>query len=166
MAKNIYLVGFMGAGKTRVGQCLSELLNCRFIDLDVEIELRASTRIREIFELCGEAAFRQLESRELLRVSAESGAVIAVGGGAFCSAENRNLIRSTGSSVWLDAPIEVLCERCEGDDSRPLFRSRPEMQALLEARLPSYAEADVRVPVAGFSPEEIARQIAALLWKT
>lgn len=159
----VYLVGFMGTGKTEVGRRLAELLDWTLIDLDQEIELRDGTAIREIFERRGEAHFRALERQELQRVSERKHTVVAVGGGAFCSAENREVIARTGVSIWLDGPIEVLFARCRGEASRPLFTTREEMAQLLERRRPDYAKADLHVQVAGQSVDDVALRIRAAL---
>lgn len=159
----VYLVGFMGTGKTEVGHRLAELLEWTFIDLDQEIEKRDGTTIREIFERLGEAHFRALERQELQRVSKRRHAVVAVGGGAFCSAENQEIMARTGISVWLDAPVEVLFARCCGEASRPLFTTMEEMALLLERRRPHYAKADLHVQVVGQSVDDLALQIRAAL---
>jgi shikimate kinase len=159
----IYIVGFMGTGKSSVGLRLAENLGWTFCDLDTEIERAAGQTVSEIFRNRGEADFRRLESDELRRVSARSSAVVALGGGAFCSEENRRVTAATGTSVWLDAPLEVIMARCAGDSSRPLFGDRRAMAALLESRRPAYELADLRVEVEGLTAEEIATRILALL---
>jgi shikimate kinase len=161
---HIYLVGFMGAGKTCVGRCVAGLLGLPFIDLDHEIEEREGTSIREIFSRCGEARFRLLENEELKRVSAGASHVIALGGGTFCRPENCAIIEATGKSVWLDAPLDVIVARCDdGNASRPLFTTRTEMESLLEARRPFYDKSDIRIDVAGLTIEGAAKQIVQVL---
>ena len=157
---NVYLVGFMGAGKTEVGRRLAGLLRWTFVDLDCRIAARKGMAIPEIFRVEGEAAFRALESAELKCAGEGQRQVVAVGGGCFCSPENRAVIAGTGLSVWLDAPIELLHSRCSPDPgSRPLFSGIGEMAALLERRLPYYAGAQLRIQVAGRSVDDLARQI-------
>src|SRR5512143_1730792 len=92
MHSNVYLVGFMGAGKTCVGRRLAEMLSCGFIDLDDRIEENAGRSIRDIFARQGEPFFRTLETEELDQVSALSGQVVALGGGAFCLERNREIV--------------------------------------------------------------------------
>jgi shikimate kinase len=160
----VYLVGFMGAGKSAVGECLAEMLRWSFFDLDREIEKRAAMTIPEIFRYYGEARFRTLETEELERMSGLTDAVVALGGGAFCSPEIREIVARTGVSVWLDAPLELLFERCRVEAAaRPLFTTREEMAGLLERRRPSYAESAHHVMVAGKSADEIAREICSLI---
>jgi shikimate kinase len=157
----IYLVGFMGAGKTSVGRRVSEMLGWSFVDLDQKIEETAGESIRELFRREGEAYFRGLEGTELQRVSRQERTVVALGGGAFCSAENQRVIQTTGASVWLDAPIDLLFSRCSGDSTRPLFTNRQEMEELLERRRPHYEKANLHLKVAGLSVEEIAQKVVA-----
>ncbi len=162
---NIYLVGFMGAGKTSVGQRLAEILQWHFVDLDREIERRDGRPIREIFSAEGEPYFRRLESEELLRASGCRRTVVALGGGAFVDERNRELVAKTGTSVWLDAPMETLYPRCAEDPLRPLASSREEMERLLERRRPFYGFAAMRIEVAGLSIDEIARRIRDAIGK-
>jgi shikimate kinase len=156
----VYLVGFMGAGKTEVGRRLSELLGWSFVDLDHEIEKRAGIPISEIFRQHGEAHFRVMEREELKRVCRAKDAVVALGGGAFSSDENREDIFRTGIAVWLDVPLEVLHARCRRDpSSRPLFDTKEAMATLLKQRLPHYAEAQLHVRAADCSIEDLAHQV-------
>ncbi len=156
----IYLVGFMGAGKTEVGRRLAELLSWPFVDLDQEIERREGKTISEIFRERGEAFFRELERQELLRVSREKNTVVAVGGGAFCVPEIQEIIAGTGMSVWLDAPLDLLLARCKAAaGSRPLLTTRQEMSLLLERRRPYYEKATLRLQVAGLDVDGVARRI-------
>jgi len=161
--KIIYLVGFMGAGKSAVGHQLAILLERPFIDLDEEIERRRGHPIREIFRLEGEAVFRAIESRELEHVSRQAGTVVALGGGTFCGDANRRFIETHGLSVWLDAPLEVLLSRCDRDGTRPLLAGRTEIEGLFERRRPLYAMADIRIDAARNSTEQLAAEIAAVL---
>src|SRR5436190_21025868 len=105
---SIYLVGFMGAGKTSVGQRLAELLGWSFVDVDQKIEEREGTPIREIFLRAGEPYFRRVESVELHSLSAARNLVVALGGGAFCGLENQRVAQRSGTRVGLDAPLATL----------------------------------------------------------
>ena len=157
---NIYIVGFMGSGKSSVGRRLAELLGWAFLDLDEEIEKQEGKPIPEIFGLQGENHFRSLERRELGTASRRSRTVVALGGGAFCSTESQEIIAHTGISIWLDAPLEILFARCSACPSlRPLFAGIDEMAKLLERRIPSYTRAQIRVPVGSRSIDELARKI-------
>jgi shikimate kinase len=149
----------MGSGKTSVGRRLAELLGWSFVDLDDEIEKRAGMRIRELFRIHGEEHFRRLERQELAQTREISQAVVALGGGAFCSDENRELIAPFGVTVWLDSPFELSIARCGDDGSRPLAGSPVEMAKLLERRRPFYARASLRVETAGRPADDVAHEI-------
>ncbi len=159
----IYVVGFMGVGKTSVGGRLAELLGRRFVDLDQEIEKSAGMPIRSIFLTKGEEWFRAAERAELEKFSSLSNAVVALGGGAICHERNRGTVEATGVSVWLDASIETIYARCAGDKTRPLFTSFSEMGLLLERRRRFYEMARLRVAVGDESVDDLARRIIRLL---
>ena len=161
--KQIYLVGFMGSGKSTVGELLSKELGWPFIDLDTVIEAGRGVSIREIFERSGEAFFRQLERAALTEVLKSEPVVIALGGGTFANQANVELIRETGgTTIWLDCPMEILFQRCSGMVTRPLFRDSESLQGLLDLRLPYYRLAEFRVPTEGRSAQEVAEQILRL----
>ncbi len=159
----IFLVGFMGAGKTSVGRAMAELIGFDFIDLDEIIQARAGKTISAIFAEDGEAAFRRMEREAIISYRGRKRTVVALGGGAYISEENRAIIRSIGKSVWLDCPLEICLKRTMGDDSRPLLKSELEMKRLYESRLPFYSLADFVVRSAGESIEEAARRIVEML---
>jgi shikimate kinase len=159
----IYLVGFMGTGKTSVGRCLAEFLGWSFTDLDASIERREGIPIREIFRLKGEPYFRGIEREELRKLSFLRESVVALGGGAFCSDENIAIVKASGISVWLDLPLESLQDRCVSDGTRPLFTTPEETEALFRSRLPSYSKADLRLELKDLTVEDAARQILVLL---
>jgi shikimate kinase len=138
---NIYLVGLMGAGKTTVGRQLAKRLHRRFLDSDHEIEARTGVRIPTIFEIEGEAGFRRRESQVLQELSKEIDLILATGGGAVLSAENRDCLRETGTVIYLHAPPEVLYERTRHDRNRPLLQVHDPLQKLkqlYEQRDPLY----------------------------
>ncbi|HLF85404.1 MAG TPA: shikimate kinase [Blastocatellia bacterium] len=160
----IFLVGFMGAGKTTVGGVLARHLGYDFFDLDELIAARAGKSVQEIFAELGEAEFRRLESGAIQSCRGMVRAVIALGGGAYVSEENRTSLREIGKSIWLDCPLEICLNRIAGDESRPLLGDRDEMWALLTRRRAAYAQADYRVR-GELSPEELAIEITGLLGK-
>lgn len=146
----IYLVGFMGSGKTSVGSALAERLVCPMVDLDLAVESMTGETIRETFERRGEPWFREREAMLLRGTAALSRAVVAVGGGTFVFPDNAVFIKSHGISIFLDVPFEVIAARLEDKAAnRPLFRSFEEARSLYEARLPSYKMADWTISVSG-----------------
>lgn len=146
--RSVVLVGMMGAGKTSVGKRLAGRLGLTFIDADTAIEEAAKKSVTEIFAEHGEDYFRQGERRVIARLLREPRQIIATGGGAFMNAETRAAIRSAGLSIWLKADWELLYERVRRRPTRPLLQTAdPEgtLRALVEARYPVYAEADLTV---------------------
>lgn len=165
----LVLVGFMGAGKTTVGGLLAERLGWRFVDLDDRVVAADGRPVARIFAESGEEVFRRLETaalRDLLaEIDAQSGWVVAVGGGAFVEPQNRALLRQAVLPVaWLDAPVEELAERCRsGDPERPLARDPNQFRQLYELRRRRYMEADVRVDTSGASAGQVAERVMAAL---
>lgn len=159
----VFLVGFMGAGKTTVGRALAEYLEYDFFDLDELIEARAGKSVQAIFAELGEAEFRRLEHDAIRSCANLSRAVIALGGGAYASEENRELLRTIGGTVWLDCPLEVCLRRISGDQSRPLLGDQNEMRELLGERRAAYDRADYVVHTGELSPEQIVIEITTLL---
>jgi shikimate kinase len=151
----IFLVGFMGSGKSTVGRALAEELGWAFADLDEDIEKREGMSINQIFETRGEAQFRQAESAALQdRVrSVERGkpCVIALGGGAFLSEDNFQVISNNGVSVWLDCPFSTVERRLAGQhiehNHRPLARDAEKLRELFALRRAGYERADYCVTV-------------------
>jgi thiamine-phosphate pyrophosphorylase len=157
LPRKIWLVGFMGSGKTTVGCRLAQRLGLPFFDLDVEIEKASGKPVRAIFEQEGEAAFRLRERAYVEGAGSISAGVFAAGGGTFASEENRRSILRGGTCVFLDVPFEALVERLQGKLDRPLFRDREQARALLEERLHFYRMSAIHVRLQGTeTPEEAA----------
>ncbi len=164
--KLIVIVGFMGCGKTVVAQEVSRLLDRPCVDLDERIEDAEGRSPALIIGEDGEEAFRRKETsalRELLH--GDKQAVVALGGGAWTNAVNRELIRSVDSVVvWLDTPLDICWRRIAQDDqSRPMAPSRAAAERLFSERLPFYRMADLRIGFADQSPTQLAENITALL---
>jgi shikimate kinase len=169
----IFLIGFMGAGKSIVGRHLAERLGWAFEDLDERIEERQRRKVHEIFRESGEAEFRVAERaalRELLsemRVGARK--VVALGGGAFVQGENVNLIEDAGpATIFLDASVNELWRRCREQSEResverPLLRSLSSFRALYKARRPHYARASLHYATDGKTVDEIAVGLTEML---
>jgi shikimate kinase len=154
--RNLYLIGMMGSGKTTVGRLLSQHLNYQFFDTDVLIEQVKGQSIKDIFASSGEDYFRQLESQELAKISADTHRMIATGGGIVERRENWSYLHH-GLIVWLDAPLEILLSRLASDTTRPL---KSELESRLEKRQPLYAQADLQITIAeGDTPEAIAARV-------
>jgi shikimate kinase len=161
----VFLVGFMGAGKTTVGRALARALPALFWDLDARLEASFRMSVAEVFRTAGEPAFRVEESVQLQRVSAAPSAVIATGGGTFVSAENRDTIGTAGISVFLDVPWEEIVRRLPGKRcERPLFASLEGAFELFSYRVPFYRLANLVVrPEPDEGPDAVADRIAALV---
>jgi shikimate kinase len=156
----------MGSGKSTVGHALSEHLGWPFVDLDQEIEQREGTTIAEIFESRGEAEFRRIESEVLkARVKYISGGrpnIVALGGGAFHSDENIDLLTNNGVPIWLDCPFEHLERRVAQANHRPLARDPVRFRSLYESRRATYARAEYRIEVKSDDPQHAVADILAL----
>ena len=159
----IFLIGFMGAGKTTVGQALARHLHYEFRDLDRLIEARAGKSVAEIFAESGEPEFRRLENETIQTCRDLTHAVVALGGGAYTSEENRLLLRSIGTTVWLDCPLRICLRRISSDPSRPLLGDENEMSELLERRRAAYALADHIVRTGKLSPRQLVIEISRTL---
>jgi len=157
--QRIYLVGFMGAGKSTVGRELSLKLRFPFLDLDSEIEATEGLAVREIFARFGEPRFRELEREHLKRVSQTPQAVIALGGGVYVDPENRNVVDATGVAVWLETSFKSIRERVRPDGTRPLLSDTARAEKLYAERLPAYRLAPVHVLTDNRLPNEIAEEI-------
>lgn len=140
---NLYLVGLMGAGKTSVGRLLAKRLGKRFVDSDHEIEARTGVRIPVIFEIEGEAGFRQREVAMIDELTTTEGVVLATGGGAVLDPRNREALRTRGTVVYLRASVDELWNRTRRDRNRPLLQTadpRGRLAELMEIRDPLYRE--------------------------
>ena len=166
--RTVFLVGFMGAGKTSVGRALSRRLGLPFQDLDDRIQDREGKTIAQIFRESGEAGFRKAETaalRELLTELSSSSRVVALGGGAFVQAVNAELIQeSRVHSVFLDAPVKELLRRCEEEQKeRPLRQNPKQFRELYAKRRPSYLKAAVRIDTNGKDVDAVAAEVACSL---
>ena len=162
-SRTIFLVGFMGAGKSSVGAALSRNLGWPFEDLDERIEAQEGRSIEQIFQQSGETEFRRIEHvalRSLIRELGSSQKVVAVGGGAFAQANNAELLEAAGFPViFLDAPVEELFRRCQEQQlNRPLRRDLDEFRRLYDARRSGYMKAAVRIETSGKDVEEVAAE--------
>jgi shikimate kinase len=162
----LYLVGFMGTGKSAIGAALAQELGWQFVDIDAEIEREEQTSIARIFLERGEQAFRDLETAMIGRcvraVEAGSPSVFALGGGAFVQPRNWELLENNGVTVWIDCPLHVVRCRLDGDQTRPLARDPERLSKLFEDRRPLYSRADYRVEVIDEDIPAVIRRILQL----
>lgn len=162
-SNNIILVGLMGAGKTTVGKLLARHLNKTFIDSDHEIERRTGVNIPLIFELEGEAGFREREAIVIAELCQLRDLVLATGGGAVLREENRRTLQKSGTVVYLRAQVKDLWQRTRHDRSRPLLRTadpKAKLQELFAQRDPIYrAVADIIMDTGDQSVHGLVRQL-------
>ena len=165
--RNIVVVGMMGCGKSAVGRLLGDELDLPYFDSDTEIIQAAGLSIAEIFSRFGEDYFRSGERRVVARLLAEGPSVLSLGGGAFLSAETRELIKLYGVSIWLMADVELLYSRImRRPRSRPLLDTadpKATLGALLEMRAPTYALADIHVASSSVSKNQTGEAVLKAL---
>jgi shikimate kinase len=167
-AQTVFLIGFMGSGKTTVGRELARRLSWQFVDLDEAIGLREGRSVSDIFKHDGESEFRIAETAALSEVmqSMDRNCVVALGGGAFAQDQNRELLAGR-LSVFLQAPVEELWLRCSQDRSiRPLAKEREQFGRLHAERLPFYEQATLTVQTFSKHPVVICAEIEAALQHT
>jgi len=152
----IFLIGFMGSGKSTVGPVLAGKLGWNFVDLDREIEREQGKSIREIFEHQGESEFRRIEMNCLRSLKNRAACVVALGGGAFVQEANRPIVTELGVSVFLDCRLEVIQARCSADGTRPLFETPELVRDLYTLRYPLYRQSDFSIDVSDINPAQAA----------
>ncbi len=165
-SRSIVFVGLMGAGKTAIGRRVASALELPFTDSDHEIETVSRMTVPELFERYGEAEFRSLEQRVILRVLENGPQVLSTGGGAFMNAQTRAAIAEHGLSVWLKADLDTLMERVSKKQNRPLLKTadpRATLEKLMQDRYPVYAEADLTVLTREERKEVIAAEVIEAL---
>ena len=162
----IYLVGFMGCGKTTIGRLLAERIGWHFADLDHDIEKVHGRTVQQIFASDGEPHFSNLEHHALkARVNeVERGkpCVLALGGGTFVRPDNYALLENNGVTLWLDAPFELIQKRVPADGTRPLAADPVKFRELFDARRSLYSLADHRIGIESEDPEVNVDAIIAL----
>lgn len=161
----LYLVGFMGCGKSTIGQLVAYELGWTFIDIDQEIETSERMSIAQIFDHRGERVFRQIETEmihEKVRlVQRGRPVVMALGGGAFAQEQLYDFLEENGVTVWLDCPLEVVRGRIGAAHERPLARDPAALAELYERRRDAYARADFRID-ASHEPGKVCSAILEL----
>lgn len=163
---NIYLVGFMGTGKTSVGRLLAKEKGWNFIDLDELIELKQQRRIVDIFAKEGEPYFRKIEKKLLKQVSTQKKFVVACGGGVVLDKDNIKVMKKTGALICLCANCEEILKRVSSSTHRPILnvaKPRERIELLLKMRAPYYMQADKMIDTSGLSVKQVVAKISKIL---
>lgn len=159
---NVYLVGFMGTGKTVVGFELSRRLNRAFFDLDELIEKKEQRKISDIFAKDGEPYFRSVEKDVLYEVSLLNNIIVSCGGGIVLVEDNVKAMKATGVIICLAAEPEAILKRTERTAHRPLLNTenpRQIIEELLKKRLPFYAKADYTIETSALGISDVVNKI-------
>ncbi|MGK6313210.1 shikimate kinase [Neorhizobium sp. DT-125] len=162
--RNLVFVGLMGAGKSVIGRLVAQSLSIPFIDTDAEIERVSRMTVSELFAAYGEAEFRSLETRVIERLLRSGPRVVSTGGGAFINENTRRQIKRGGISIWLKADLDVLWERVNKRDHRPLLKTenpRQTLENLMIQRYPIYAEADLTVQSENVRKDVMVNEVLA-----
>lgn len=165
--KNIFLIGFMGCGKSTMARFLSRDLDVELVEMDETIEAETGMTINEIFEKYGEKHFRDLESQLILRIAEKGGAVVSCGGGAILRQENVENMKKNGQIIYLSATPETIYTRVRHSTNRPLLNGNMNVEyisSLMEKRLPLYENAaDIIIYVDGKEKQEVVEEIKKIL---
>jgi len=166
LVKAIYLTGFMGAGKTTIGEQLGIELSLPVIDTDKEIEKKQGLTIKQIFEQYGEAYFRELET-EILKTLPSENVIITTGGGIVIKRENRELMKNNGQIILLHAEIDVVYDRIHADPNRPIAskKSKQQLASLYLSRKSFYEDCSIKIETGNKSIAEIVKDMILRLKK-
>jgi shikimate kinase len=156
-ADKLYLVGFMGAGKSTTAAALGRRIGWRAEDIDSRIESREHRSVATIFSNDGELYFRTVERQVLRELLPERNVVVAAGGGTFIEPENRALMLADGAVAWLDIPLSCVIERIPRDGRRPLAADLAQLEQLYQRRRAAYEEAHVRIDASRPAAEVVER---------
>lgn len=164
--KNIFLIGFMGCGKSTMARLLAEETGAKLVEMDETIVAEEGMSINEIFEKYGETYFRDLESKLIQRISKDGGAVVSCGGGAILRPENVACMKENGKIIYLSATPETIFKRVRHSTNRPLLNGNMNVEyisSLMEKRLPHYLEAaDITINVNDKQKLEILNELYAI----
>ena len=170
MTENIFLIGFMGAGKSTVARALAERLHCPLVEMDQQIVKEQGMTINEIFDKYGEDRFREIESQLILDLGQGEAAVISCGGGVVVRPQNTEYMKKSGRIVYLQASPRTVYERVKDSSDRPILKGHMNVEyiaQLMEKRRALYeAAAEITIVTDGKSAEEIAKEILNRLEET
>jgi shikimate kinase len=155
----VYLVGFMGAGKSTLARRLAARLDWRVEDIDERIEAREARTVSAIFAAEGEPYFRQVERSVLVDLLPLRHVVVATGGGTFADADNRALINRDGVSVWIDVPFSAIVDRVPSDGRRPLAADKVRFERLFDVRRTAYQHAHLRLDAGAAPVDALVEQL-------
>ncbi|WP_017259592.1 shikimate kinase [Pedobacter arcticus] len=161
-AKKIFLIGFMGCGKSKLGKAIAAKLDLPFLDLDDLVEAKNQMSIPEIFAAFGEQGFREREKQTLQEAAIANDAIIATGGGAPCFFDNMDWMNKNGITIFIDPPVEILAERLiNARVERPLIKGKSFEELMvfienkLEERKPFYNQAQVILKGVDLSADDL-----------
>ncbi|MFQ6160362.1 shikimate kinase [Sinorhizobium meliloti] len=164
--RNLVFIGLMGAGKSAIGRLTAQALGVPFVDSDHEIERVSRMTVSDLFATYGEEEFRALEARVLKRLLRSGPRVVSTGGGAYINERSRRHIKKGGLTIWLNADLDVLWERVNKRDTRPLLKTenpKQTLENLMRARYPIYAEADLTVLSRDVKKEAMVEEVLAAI---
>jgi shikimate kinase len=164
--RNLVFIGLMGAGKSAIGRLTAQALGIPFVDSDHEIEKVSRMTISDLFATYGEEEFRALEARVLKRLLRSGPRVVSTGGGAYINERSRRQIKKGGLTIWLNADLDVLWERVNKRDTRPLLKTenpKQTLENLMRSRYPIYAEADITVLSRDVKKETMVEEVLAAI---
>jgi shikimate kinase len=163
MSKNIFLIGFMGTGKSTIAKALHKELGMPLVEMDARIVEEQGMSINEIFERYGEAHFRDIESKLILTLGEEGNTIVSCGGGVVVRPENCEYMKKNGTVVFLTATPQTIYERVKNSNERPILNGHMNVEyiaELMEKRQALYeAAADIRIETDGKTRNEICREI-------
>tara|TARA_Y100000588_G_scaffold392796_1_gene506015 strand:- start:646 stop:1116 length:471 start_codon:yes stop_codon:yes gene_type:complete len=155
----------MGSGKTTIGRKLAMHVGKDFLDLDRMIESRENRTINKIFSEAGENYFRHIERVVLKDLAKKTDTVIATGGGTFVDIDNRQLIETSGSSIWLNLSFEETLKRLTKSTHRPLAADQTRLKELFQERISAYQHADLRIDANGKTIKHLVSEITSWIQK-
>ena len=161
MKKNLVLIGMMGSGKTTIGKELSKKSSLKFKDTDLLIENQEKMKIREIFEQKGEAFFRSIEEKIVLKTLKSSNQVIALGGGSFLNKKIRSDVLNNSISFWLNWKNEIILNRISNSEKRPKLNNlnSKDILKLINSRVKIYLKADFKINCDNLNKFQIVKKI-------